>query len=143
VPVADVEAVIPLRRVARRGTEVPEIPRCAARVVLVVSRNWVGDHLDAAPGRVVRAEERLFLAVLVLDVTENEDGGVPLPHDEIRRRRLHACGPVAPTFVERCVGGLARDVSGDRDANARDGIVGRGVGHIGPGLVVGPARYEP
>src|SRR6266576_2930810 len=83
VPCGDVVAVIPLRRIAGGGTEIPEVPArvlpavgAAGGVVLVIPDDWVGDRLHGrnAPRGIVGLHESGCSSALVLLIAEREDG---------------------------------------------------------------------
>src|SRR5439155_16883259 len=84
MPCADVVAVVALRRIARGGTEIPEVParvlaavRTARRIVFVIADDRVRDRLHGidAPRGIVRLLERSSPSAFVLFVPEGEDRG--------------------------------------------------------------------
>src|SRR5204862_7358644 len=83
VPGADVEGVPP---VGAPGdiAEVPEVAGRTGRPVFVVPRHRIGDGQQAPEERVVVLDEVFVAAVLVLFVTEREEGIVAVSGDQVR-----------------------------------------------------------
>ncbi len=113
VPGADVVAVPALRRVPGARPEVPEIPSCPRRVVVVVACGRPGAVAVAAPGRPVTVTELHAGAVRIGVVAQREDSAGD-PVEQRRGRRIggrRACGDVAGTYQD----GVRR--AGDRDTD--------------------------
>ena len=132
VPRAEVVAVVPLRGISGRGSEVPEVRgsvrlgravRAAGRPVLVVARDRVADRLLLSPRRVVGTCESRAAPAVVLVVPERKDrvhtgeqtGGPHLP--AVRGRPL--------AVVEPRHGRVAGDVTRSRDDGVPSGVRGR------------------
>src|SRR5581483_9906347 len=91
-----------------------------------------GDPLHAAPALVVRLQERLVAAAVVLVVAEQEDGVVAAGDEQVRGVLLPAGLGRAEPAVEARVAGVAGDVAGRRDDRIRGGRDGRPPGGGGP-----------
>ena len=115
VPRADVEAVVPLRRIAREGAEVLVVARGVGGVVLVVAGNGLRARPDATPRRVVRGRVLRVRAVLVLVVAERQHGRVVGTDELVRRRELATLRSGALAAVVVGVRRVTRDVAGGRD----------------------------
>jgi len=74
VPVAEVVAVVSRRRIACCRTEVAVVARRAERVVVMVSRRWLGSVLVSSPRGTVAIGEFLCGTIGVVVVAEGEYG---------------------------------------------------------------------
>ena len=118
VPCADVPGIVSARGITGGATEISVIAGSARCVVLVITRNRMGDRLEASPTRVVGGEFCRRAAV-VLQIAQRENG-----------RRIHSdddvCRVVLPAFRgSRGITGSAGDVAGGRHDDRLLGHRGR------------------
>src|SRR6266576_5116020 len=120
VPRGDVVAVVPLRRVAGGGTEIPEVPArvvpavgAAGGVVFVIAHSRVGDRLHGrdAPRGIVGLHERGCSSALVLLVAEREDRSEASGGQLGSRVLLMAAGVGPVPTVETGILRVTRDVT--------------------------------
>jgi hypothetical protein len=123
VPVAEVEGVVALRRIAGRLAEVLVVVLGVFNLVFVIARHRAGDVLEPPPGGGVRGVEVLQGGPLVLGVAQRKHRLRVEPVDQVAGGALPAGIGGAPAGVEVLVVGAAGDVThGDHRERARPGL---------------------
>ena len=119
MPGTELEAVIPAVRLPRSRAEVPVIVPRTRRFVLVVARRRARDRTEPPPRSAVRLDEVGVLALLVLVVSEREDGRIAARREQIRGRELPALEPRSSSALIRRARRITRDVAGGSDRDSR------------------------